>query len=151
MDIEKNYLYAFRFFTCWMIIMIIFHHYTHKYINLLYLSLVTMIGGLYLSFINPRKFIFYFEGVRYEYTGIQKFIIVDLIFHILAFYFIYCRYSKYYTNMFDMKFLISCIILFIYMLSYNIRKVYGISLMELFSVCIISTIIYFILFHGKQK
>jgi hypothetical protein len=146
MNIEKNYLYALRFFTFWMVFLIVFHHYTYKYVNLLYLSYVTLICGLYLSFINPRRFVFYFEGVRYEYTGVQKFIIVDLIFHILVFYFVYRRYASYYTSNYDMRLLVSFIIVIIYALFNNIKKIYGISFIELFSVFCISTILYFILF-----
>ena len=125
---NKQYLYAFKFFTTWVLILAIFHRHVYKNINLLYLSFITLVVGLYLSFINPRRFVFYFENVRYEYTGLQKFIIVDIIFHILVFALIAERYGLYYKSKgFDNGFLWALAILGIYLCFYDPRRVYGIA------------------------
>lgn len=142
------YLYATRFFTFWSVLLVLFHPQVFKYVNLLYITFITMIIGLYLSFINPRRFVFYFEGERYEYNGAQKFIIVDILFHILAFYFIWSRYAGYYTclEITDMKNIYALLIIIIYVVFTNIKKVYGVAFLELFFVFLVANILYLTLF-----
>ena len=141
------YLYAFKFFTTWVLILIIFHKYIHNYINLLYLSFITLICGLYLSFINPRKFVFYFDGKKYIYNGIEKFIIVDMFFHILVFYFVYTHYNIYYrTSGYDVKLIWALLIILLYVIFTNIKKIYGISFWEMGLVFVIANILYYLIF-----
>lgn len=142
------YLYAFKFFTTWVLVMCLLHHIVFDKVNLLLLSWITCIVGLYLSFINPRKFVFYFEGKRYEYTGLEKFFIVDSMFHILVLYFIITHYGAYYSslNLFSKQNVIAISILLIYLYVTNIKKVYGISVIEVASVSIVAGILYVMIF-----
>jgi len=145
----NEYLYILKFFTFWSVMMVVFHHMTSKHINLLYITFVTAVIGLYLSFVKPRKFVFYFERVRYEYTGIQKFIIVDMIFHLLALYFIYTRYRTSYTSITDTRNLTSLLIFIIYLSITNTKKVYGVEIIEMIGVFICATVLYWLIFHRK--
>jgi hypothetical protein len=107
-----------------------------------------MIIGLYLSFINPRKFVFYLDNTRYQYTGAEKFIIVDIFFHILVFVFICNRYAGYYTdmNITDMKNIYAVLLIIGYVSITNIKKVYGVAFIELLYVFIAANILYILLF-----
>ena len=144
----SNYTYLFKFFTTWSLIMVMFHKYLYKYVNLLLITFITLVIGLYLSFINPRRFVWYFDKVRYEYTGLQKFIIVDMIFHLLVFYYIYSLYGKYYTSktFFNSKTFIALSIYLIYILTHDIKKLYGINKYEGACIFVVSLILYVMLF-----
>lgn len=144
----SDYTYLFKFFTTWSLIMVLCNRYLYKYVNLMFITFVTLIIGLYLSFINPRRFVWYFDKVRYEYTGLQKFIIVDMIFHLLVFYYIYHLYGKYYMkkSIFDYKTIIALCILIIYIFTHDIKKLYGIDKYEGAGVFIISIMLYVMLF-----
>lgn len=148
--INHRYLYAFRFFTTWMIVLVIFHHTTHRYINLLLLATVTAVVGLYLSFVNPRRFVFYFEGERYEYTGLQKFIIVDIMFHVLMLYFVWLRYGGHYLTCevghLDM---VAVALLVGYVLAHDVQRIYGIHVVEMLAVGIVGLCVYYLL-AGKK-
>lgn len=139
-------IYVFNFFTTWMVIFVIFHRYVYKHINLLYLSFITLICGLYFSFVNPRKFVIYIDNVRYEYNGVQKFIIVDMFFHVSVFAYIYCMYSSYYKNVIDSKLLLSVIILMLYLFLVNVKKTYGLHVGEICVVVFVANLLYFLLY-----
>jgi hypothetical protein len=145
-----NYFQIFTFFTTWNIMLIIFNKFVYNYINLLYTSFITLFIGLYLSFINPRKFIFRFGENKYIFTGWEKFISVDITFHIIAFLYIFYKYFDYYNSLDEYTenklLMISVILIFIYIGSVNVKKVYGISLLELIIIFSITNIIYFIIF-----
>ena len=135
------------FFTLWMVIMIIFHKYLYKYINLLYLSFITLIIGIYISYINPREFKFRLFDEEYVLQNGEKFIVVDLFFHILAFIYIYHLYSSYYNPLkINIAFLISLIIILVYSIMINVYSVYHIHYFELFSVFMIGNLIYLLIF-----
>jgi len=138
------YFYAFKFFTTWMVIMALLHNLLFDKVNLLLLAWITCIVGLYLSFINPRKFVFYFEGKRYVYTGLQKFIIVDSIAHVIVLYAMYYLYRNYYKSIgyLNTPTIAAIAILMVYLLITNIRKVYGISAHEVVAMAVIAGILY---------
>lgn len=150
---KRSFLYIFNFFTTWSVILALLHSYTHKYINLLFVSFVTFIAGLYLSFINPRRFVFYFDKERYEYTGVQKFIIVDMLFHLLVFYLIWEKYGNFYSQTDPLvctKTWTAMVIMGAYAMLYPLKKIYGIPVQELLLVCTIAILLYFIIFHQKS-
>jgi hypothetical protein len=146
-----DYLQIFMFFTTWNVLLVIFNRYTYKYINLLYTSFITLFIGLYLSFINPRRFVFRFANKKYKFVSWEKFISIDIIFHIFVFLYIYYKYYfVYYKNIDacteDQLLILSLCILFTYIICINVEKIYGITLLEFLIVFCIANIIYFILF-----
>ena len=146
-----DYLQIFMFFTTWNVLLVIFNNITYKYIDLLYTSFITLFIGLYLSFINPRRFIFRFGLKKYKFVSWEKFIAVDIVFHIFIFLYIYYKYYNSYYSLLDKCeedeiLIISLCILFTYIICINVQKVYGITLLEFLIVFCIANIIYFILF-----
>jgi hypothetical protein len=143
----KRYFYVFVFFTTWNVLLVLFHRYTYKFIDLLYLSYLTLMIGLYLSFVNPKRFIFRFGDKRYNFNGINKFLVVDLFFHILVFLFVYLTYFSYYHQQScDSSLLNTFAIIIMYVCVVDIKKVYGITFLEFLIVFAITNLLYFILF-----
>jgi len=146
----SNYLHIFMFFTTWNVLLVIFNKYVYKYINILYTSFITLFIGLYLSFINPRRFIFRFGEKKYSFTSWEKFIAVDIVFHIFTFLYVYYNYFVYYKSLDkcaeDKLLIVSLIVLFTYIICINVKKIYGISLLEFLIIFCITNILYFIIF-----
>lgn len=122
-------LYGLKFFTTWMAIMAIFHKQINKYISLSFLAFVVMVAGLYLSYINPGKFVVYDVDKRVEITGGYKFL-GDIVFHIGVFLFIYFNYGI--EPIWDLRVLSGIILLFIYSLIIDINKVYEIKYFNMY-------------------
>lgn len=148
--IANKFTNIYLFFTFWMIILTLFHKYVYKYINLLYLSFITLIIGIYMSYINPREFTFILFNESYTLRGVEKTIIVDLFAHLLIFVYIYTLYYKYYTPFrIDTALLLSIVIIIIYTFLINIQKLYNANYYELFSIGVIANLLYLIIFDKK--
>jgi hypothetical protein len=132
------------FFTFWVIILVIFHKYTHRYFDLLYLTFITCVIGLYLSFIHPQEYNFILFDKNYSFKTLDKFIIVDLIFHILVFVYIFNIYNHKFKI--SVPFLNSLLIILLYAISVNLHKVYNIRIFEFLSVVIVTNLLYIIIF-----
>jgi hypothetical protein len=138
------------FFTTWYILLVIFHKTTIKYINLLYLSFVVLIGGLYISYIHPRQYKLIMFNDEYKLEDSRKFILVDMFFHIMAFIFVYSKYKSYYTPIkIDMQLMASIGLICLYSLIINVKDVYSIRLFELMTILVLATLSYFLLFDKK--
>jgi hypothetical protein len=146
--------YSLIFLTTWIVILVLFHKYTHKYINLLYLTFLAFAVGSYLSFINPG---FYTLPLSRKeniiFHGWHRFIIIDVAIHFLFFCFVYYFYYDFYKTGKTVSgrrisnntiCAICIVILYLSILSYNcVTKIYKIGLVELVIVSIISSILYF--------
>jgi hypothetical protein len=132
----------FDFFTTWNTILVVFHRYTHAYIDLEYLSFVTLLGGLYLSFVNPKRFVFKMFGKKYYVNGIIKFIFVDIIFHLCVFLFVYSHHHSYYKQLhvYNEKIITAFMMLCVYAIVIDCPKVYGIPMDEIVRVYAGSTL-----------
>jgi len=140
----------YLFFTFWMIILTLFHKYVYKYVNLLYLSFITLIIGIYMSYINPREFKFILFHESYTLKSGDKLLIVDLFAHLFIFLYIYSIYHKYYTPFrVDTPLLLSIVILLIYTFSINIKNLYSANYYELFSIGIVANLLYLIIFDKR--
>lgn len=140
----------YLFFTFWLIILTLFHKYVYKYINLLYLSFLTLIIGSYMSYINPREFKFILFNESYKLESGDKLIIIDLFAHLLIFVYIYSLYYKYYTPFrVDIPLLLSILVLLIYTFLINIKNLYNANYYELFSIGVIGNLLYLIIFDNR--
>lgn len=156
-------LYALYFFTFWVFILVVFHQYTFKYFDLLYLTFIVLLGGSYISFINPGKYILKLpDDTDIEFSGIHRFIIVDLAIHLFMFLFIYYWYYNYYKSHIDMnRYIHTALLIMVYMIiitvcfmytkvisdksvksAMPVCDVYGIKFIEFLIVLIIGTILY---------
>lgn len=135
------------FFTTWVVLLLVFHDYTHRYIDLFFLTFVTLFCGLYVSLVSPRKYSFVLFGDTYFLTGIDRFFAVDIVFHIIAFIFVYSRYHSYYTPAsIDGKFLSALLIIAAYLILVDAKRQYMTSKPEMYGVLVLSVIVYTMLF-----
>jgi hypothetical protein len=131
------------FFTTWNALLIVFHKFLYQSIHLKYITFITCIVGTYLAYFNPKHFDFMWQGKQYRVEGWNKVLFVDTA-HFIPFLFVYCLYNQYYKNEFDSLQLVNAIILLlIYAILLNIKRVYGVSFKELFAVFIIASCLFF--------
>lgn len=133
-------------FTFWVIILTIFHKQTFKCVNLLYLTFIVFICGLYISYINPKYYIYETQdNETIIINGFNKFYIVDIFAHTIPFLFIYYTYRNYYANtsLLDTPFTFLFILLGFLLI--NSKEVYNISRQEVVLLYLVATILYFFL------
>jgi hypothetical protein len=108
-----------------------------------------MINGLYYSYINPGKFVLRDNCENtYEVTGYLK-IIIDAIFHVGAFVFIYINYGM--ESIFNEKILSTALLLAIYAYIYYPPDIYLVPLHEGAIVFLFSIFSYIIISGIQQK
>lgn len=147
---RPTFLYILSYFTTWSVLAVVFHAHTHRYINLVFLTFVTLVIGLYMSFINPRKFVFYFDRDRYVFTGAQKFVLIDMLFHLGAFLFVWEKYGWGDGNGGLLSTWAAAALFAGYVLIMPIRKIYGVELRELGVVAAVAMMLYFVVFDFLQ-
>ena len=54
------------YFTLWILILVIFHKYTHKIFSLPFLIFIILTSSIYIFYINPGKFFIKFDNKIYE-------------------------------------------------------------------------------------
>ena len=138
--------YVLRFFTTWSTILTVLHMYTSAAFNLVYMTWIVLVVGLYFSFINPRKFVVYMnDGKRITFNGIQKFFIVDLVFHILMFWYAWSLYGAKKQSL--ATYLNVILLMLIYLSLVDVKKVYGVNFYEVMLVCLFANIVFFFLIN----
>lgn len=138
------------FFTFWVAVLLLFHRHTHRYIDLLLLTFVTMFCGLYLSLISPRKYSFVLFDQTYVLSGIDRFFVVDIVFHIIAFVLVYSAYGRCYSpTSLDNRFMLALLMIAVYPLCVNGETVYMSSKRELCAVMVLGVLAYTLLFNKK--
>lgn len=141
-----DYLHVFLFFTTWNLLLFIMHPISHRYVNLLYLAFITTMVGLYLSFVNPNRFVLRFGKTKYYFTGLEKFFLVDVTFHILVLVYAMYLYHVHYALPGWRETCGALLVLLLYVWSVNIVRVYGVQFKELAMVFAVFTLLFFSLF-----
>jgi hypothetical protein len=131
------------FFTVWNIIFLVFHKFTSPHFDLLYLSYITMMIGLYLSYVNPRFFAMKFRGKKYVVEKWYSKLPIDII-HILIFLVALYLYGDKAGS--DMKLLNTILLFILYISMFNGAKIYSIKNEEFMILFSVVTLIYFTLF-----
>lgn len=134
------------YFTFWVLLLVIFHKYTHKVFSLPYLIFIVLTSSIYIFYINPGKFyIRYNNGELYELQGYKK-IIVDIIFHYCVFAFIYLTYGMepFFNNW---KIISSLLLMLIYTLLYCPSDIYFLRNDKIVMLIFMNTIIYCLIYH----
>ena len=104
-------------------LLVIFSHFTHKYINLLFTSLFVFMGGMYVSYINPGYFIQIGENnEKKEIFGLQK-VIYDSVFHVLPLAYVFIMYRKYYSL--NPSITSAIILIIVYLCCVDVKKIYN--------------------------
>ena len=141
-----NYMHILVFFTTWNLLIVIFHTYTYDKLHLLYLSFITLLGCLYLSLVNPKRFVYRLGKDKYVFTGTKKLLYIDIPFHFIIFAFVYYLYNDYYRESDHNTLMLSCILLLGYACIVDIKNVYGIRFVEFLCVFAICNLLYFAIF-----
>jgi len=81
-----------RFLTTWTLVLVICHEHTHAHVHLLLLTFLVAVGGIVLTYMDP-KFVRVGDAVV---TGIPL-RIMDVALHHLPFLFVCWRYGPYYA------------------------------------------------------
>ena len=129
----------YKFFTIWVFILTILHQYTHKIFSMSFLTFIVMFNGLYLSYINPGKYVLHDGELTYYIDGYEKFL-VDAFLHVGVFLFIFINYGL--DKITDPKILPSLLLIMVYGLIYYPPDVYLVPFMEMTGVFICSIIAY---------
>lgn len=134
--------YLLRFFTTWSTVFMLLHRYTSNIFNLVYMTWIVLVIGLYFSFINPRKFVVYGnDGKKIAFNGIQKFFMIDLVFHILMFYYAWYLYGA--KKQHSATYLNVILIMLIYFSLVDVKLVYGVDMYEIILVYCFANIVFF--------
>lgn len=114
-----NLLY---FYTTYTVLICITHYIIPSIpIDITFITLVTFIIGFYLSFIDPKKYIFWLSTKKYTVKGWKRLLSVDLI-HLLVF-----LYGIYVFHPNGKNFMISFVLTIIYFLIISITNLYNIK------------------------
>jgi hypothetical protein len=143
---------VFKFFTYWVILLIILHKLVYKYIDIVFLATIIFVMGLYISHINPKKYTLHLLAGKIEVDGWFKFLTADVS-HFLIFVLALTMYGTYYRkNHNDWTPLIGslCLIVF-YAVFFQPDKVYDVSRHELLIILILTTIVYKVLLKINIK
>ena len=127
-------------FTTWLVLLILFYKFTSKFIDLLLLALCVFCACIYISYIYPRKYDITVFGIQQEYSGYWLIIpdIIHLLLLLAAIYII----NIYGTNIY--KIIGSISLLYIYILCFNIEKLYGISKEKMYIIGSYAIIVYLV-------
>ncbi len=138
------------YLTFWVFLLVVFHKISSKIFSLSFLTFMVMFIGLYISYINPRKF--YLQYDKYNtiiITGYTKFVI-DIYFHISIFFFIYFNYGiePFFNNW---KTIPSILLVILYILIFCPAKIYHLPQKEILIVSFVSLLSYLLLFSIVAK
>ena len=143
----QRYFYVLFFFTLWNLVLVVFHKYTHKYFHLLYLSYVTLMVGMYFSMVHPAQCVYYYKDKKIVIDKWFYLAIIDILFHITVFLFVYFKYFKYYQSVNPDKLLLTSVLLLsFYLCIIDPTKVYGINIIEILAVISAVNLLYFAIF-----
>jgi hypothetical protein len=131
------------FFTVWNIIFLIFHKFTSSNFDLLYMSFITMLIGLYLSYVNPRFFAMKINGKKYVVDKWYSKLPIDIL-HILIFLVTLYLYGDKAGS--DMKLLNTILLFILYISMFNGAKIYSVKTEEFMILFSVVTLLYFTLF-----
>lgn len=147
---QSHVLSSIQYLTIWTIVLVVFHKWTHKYINLLFLTSTVFIFAAYISYVRPGYFKYNPIGdddaTVYRITGTAK-IVLDIVAHVLPLLFVMWRYLPYYTQhdvVYSFATSNAFLVLLIYLVAFDAREVYdahGPSTVVLTVMCLCAYII----------
>lgn len=135
-----------KFFTLYVIILLVFHKHTSKYVDLLLLSVIVFIIGCYLSFIEPKKYVFYVFNNEYEISNGLRLALVDTT-HLVMLIFALVITQRLEVH----QVLASLLILIVYTSLVDIRRVYLISPVKMMILGMITCVAYLCIICWQEK
>jgi hypothetical protein len=143
-DFATEYLDILKFFTTWVLILLITHHHTKDVFNLVFLATVVAAAGSYISFVKPKQYVFRFGKKEYTVDGTLRLITVDLLFHLIMLIFVIETYGTYYS-LFSYQTANAILLCVFYYLTFNIYRIYGIDKKDFLFIYTMICITYLVL------
>jgi len=129
-----------KFFTIWIFVLVIFHNISSKFLSLPFLTFIVLFNGLYFSYVNPTKYYIDYYDSTIIIDGYKK-IIVDIVFHISPFIFIYLIYGLE-TFFINWKVIPSLLLIYLYNYINNPTDIYRIPINEITIVSVFTVFLY---------
>lgn len=129
MDIPNLVIVILQFYTTWNIILVLFHKWTHKYVDLLLSSTLVMVVGWGVVHLNSTYTIRDIHGDALVIRKDPIIMCLDILSHTLPFLFVYSMYSNYYKNSkFGVYQAIAAFMITIaYLLTHEVTRIYGLT------------------------
>jgi hypothetical protein len=115
---------TFRYFSTWVLLLVVFHKYTHDFIDLYFISGIVFVLSMFVSYISPGYLNYEQNGNVYKIEGPLK-VLIDVTIHILPFVFI----SLYYGQNIQSGLCLSnaMLIMLIYLILFDPKRVYNVG------------------------
>lgn len=149
MNLLNTYLDISKYFTSWIILLVISHRYTSKVFNLILLTLLTCVGGLYISFVYPKFYQFQFSSLQITVSTFTERSITEFFIHFLLLLFVLNIYNDNYM-FFSSQSLNSIIFIIVYLLMIDVRKVYHLRYSDIAKISLFFMITLIMLFLYKK-
>lgn len=135
----------FKYLSIWIWILVILHRYTSNTFNLIFLTLFVCIGGAYVSFVNPKYYLFKFGSIKIKTEHLIKLLTIEVVFHFMLLMFVFTYYGNKYT-LFSHQTLNSILLLIVYYFLINVQQMYHIQEKDILIITLVFIII-LSLFH----
>jgi len=128
-----------QFFTIWQFILLVVascppFHWISQYLNLPFLSVVVVLGGLYISWIHPKAYY-----LPRKVDSWSERLSIDIVFHILPLFYAFYKFGPmtWTTTTTIGSFSLLCF----YLLLFRIPEVYRIQTSEMICIVAIATVL----------
>lgn len=148
-DFLNRYFYIIKYFTFWIAILLLFYNYTSHIFNLYFLTLLTVIGGFYISFCNPKYYSFQFSSYTLKVDTVFERCIIEFCVHLMLFVFVILNNDKNYS-IFSYQTVNSLLFIIIYLLIVDAKNMYHIESIDIATIVLIFVPIY-ITIHFSLK
>ena len=139
-----TYPLIYVYLSIWNIFLVILHRYTHKYINLLMLSIFVTVAASIFMYIHPKYSVVYYSDPEKNHTvSGNRLTVLHILTHIIPLLFITYMYGTYYTKNDNtiLNLITLCMLLF-YVAIFNPLKIYNMRTDHIIISIIISVLLY---------
>lgn len=145
----SNPLMVFQYLSYWAILLIVFNNWTHRYVNLLFLSACVFVISLYIVYVSPGYIKYYDGNKTYHIVGQAK-IMLDLIGHVLPLAYVIFKYMTFYLRK-DMAYSIATsnafLIILVYLALFDVGHLYDVNDMTFGILCVVCVASYILFFN----
>lgn len=144
-EFVNKYFYVLKYLTLWIAVLVLFNKYTSKIFNLLFLTLFILIGGVYISFVSPKYYLFRFSNLLLKVDTVITRCFIEFFVHFLMFVFIIMNQYKIH-KLFSVQTLNSILFIITYLLIVDVRTLYHLQTHDMVNIIIILVITTVLLF-----
>ena len=117
------------YFTNWVIFLVVFHTWTHEYVDLFFLTLIVLALSTYILYVANGHFVYFFNSTTVQLDKEDtETIFVHVVFHVVPFIFVTYLYFDYYMSNFDSeRYLLTVLLVLAYLTIVDYEFMYGID------------------------